>query len=188
MVVKKTESLKNTTLTSILSSGGIAIIPCDTIYGIVGISPETEDRIRQIKGRNVTKPFIRLIASSSMLSQFSEREIDPHIIDMWPGPLTLVVPSKEGGTIGLRVPADDYLQTLLQAVKHPLISTSVNRSDENALNNIGEIIRHFEHEVDIIVDDGDLQNTRPSTVLDVTRKPYRILRNGACNIPSYMLT
>ena len=49
----------------VLSSYGVAILPCDTIYGIVGVAPETEGRIRSIKGRGEDKPFCSFSQTSA---------------------------------------------------------------------------------------------------------------------------
>jgi L-threonylcarbamoyladenylate synthase len=188
MIIKKADSFTDDTLIDILSSGGTAIVPCDTIYGIVGISPDTEERIRQIKRSSSSKHFIRLIGTTEQLKQFTDICIETELLSLWPGPLTLVVPTYHGNTIGLRVPDDPYLQQLLSLIKKPLISTSVNRSGCDPLENIDTIIENFEKDVDLIVDGGDLKNKQPSTVLDVTEKPYKILRNGSINIPASLLT
>jgi len=69
----------------------------------------------------------------------------------------------------------------------PIVSTSVNRSGGAPLWQIEKIIKEFEKDVDLIADTGDLPGRKPSPILDVTSKPYKILRQGACNIPSEVL-
>lgn len=171
-----------------LASGGIAIMPCDTIYGIVGRAPESEARIRAAKGRGESAPFLLLIESTSALGRLSESALDPRVARLWPGPLTVVVPAREGGTIAVRVPADRRLRSLIARLGFPLYSTSVNTSGQPALGSVGEIVTQFEGEVDLIVEGGDLVGRLPSTLLDVTARPYRILRQGACRIPPSLLT
>ena len=51
------------TSSRVLSSVGVAVLPCDTIYGLCGIAPESETRLREIKGRGFDSPFIVLIPS-----------------------------------------------------------------------------------------------------------------------------
>lgn len=165
----------------------VGIAPCDTIYGIIGKYPETESKIRALKGREENKPFIVLIKESKDISIFSDTVIPESLAALWPGPLTLIVCTKEGKTLALRVPADPFIQELLVSGGAPLFSTSVNRSGQAPLNKIREIIAEFEKEADFIVDGGDLLTGVPSTILDISVKPYKILRQGACNIPPKLL-
>lgn len=115
-------------LVEVLSGGGVAIIPCDTVYGIVGAAPATEQRIRSIKGRGEDKPFLQLIPDASWVLRMSDREAPAALARHWPGPLTLVLPARRGGTVALRVPDSVFLRDLLIAIGQPLFSTSVNRS------------------------------------------------------------
>ena len=166
---------------------GIIIIPCDTIYGFVCSTPEAEERIALIKGREDNKPFIKLISSPDKLFTISNDKIDSRILSLWPGPLTLIVNSIKGSTIALRVPEDDFLIKILNIDNVPVVSTSVNRSNMPPLNKIDEIINNFENDVDLIVDGGDLENPVPSTILDVTKRPYKIVRQGKCVVPNDFL-
>jgi len=182
MVVKKADNILNK-ITEKLKNNGIVIIPCDTIYGFVCSTSEAEEKIGLIKGREDNKPFIKLISSPDKLSTISNDKINNRILSLWPGPLTLIVNSLTGGTIAIRVPEDDFLIKILNIVNVPVVSTSVNRSGMPPLNKIKEIISNFENSVDLIVDGGDLENSVPSTILDVTKHPYKIIRQGKCILP-----
>ncbi len=171
----------------VLSRGGVVIMPCDTIYGIVGIVPDTEDRIRDIKGREQTKPFIQLIGEPEWLERLGAPPIPTALERYWPGPLTLVVRVRHGGTAGVRVPADPFLRKLLTELDTPLYSTSVNRSGEPALAGFDDMRKTFEDAVDLIVR-GDVSGTpRASTVLDTTTSPFRIVRQGEVHVPAVLL-
>ncbi len=187
MVLKSADLSREERLVELLSTGGIAIMPCDTIYGIVGRVPDTEARIRAIKGRGETNPFLMLIESRSAVERLSDVRLDREVAALWPGPLTVVIPAREGGTVAVRVPSDPFLRRLVACVGAPLYSTSVNRSGQPPLGAISEIIREFEESVNVIVDGGDILGREPSTILDVTQRPYRILREGACRIPPSLL-
>ncbi len=171
----------------VLHAGGVVIIPCDTIYGLAGIAPDTEERIRQIKGRGENKPFLVLIKDYSWLSGITEEKVPEGLRSFWPGPLTVILPNREGGTTGVRIPKDDFLRKLLGEVGKPLYSTSVNRSGSKSLWKIRNIIEEFDRDVDLIIDDGDKPEALPSTVVDVSRKPFRVLREGAVKIPPEFL-
>ena len=74
-----------------LVRGEVVIIPTDTVYGFSGIVPESEERIRRIKGRDETKPFIQLIAEPEDIALYSDSSLPPVIRSLMPGALTLIV-------------------------------------------------------------------------------------------------
>ena len=187
MVISSADAGKEELLLGILSAGGIAIMPCDTIYGIVGRAPETEERIRAAKGRGESNPFLMLIENEQALERLSDAKLDRQVAALWPGPLTVVIQARAGGTIAVRVPSDRFLRRLIGRLGAPLYSTSVNRSGQSALGKLSEIVREFEKRVDVIVDGGDILGRAPSTLLDVTQRPFRILREGACKVPPSLL-
>jgi L-threonylcarbamoyladenylate synthase len=159
----------------------VAIMPCDTIYGLVGAAPGAEARLRVLKGRE-EKSFLQLIASADWLPRFGALALPEKLAGYWPGPLTLVFPL-ERGSVALRVPADPGLRELLQRLDCPLFSTSVNRSGQPALWRIADILAEFEARVDLVVDAGDLPGRLPSTIVDLSRRPFRVLRQGALSLP-----
>lgn len=169
-------------LVRILSRGGVAIIPCDTIYGIVGIAPSSEQAIRAVKGRGDDKPFLQLIAEASWVGRLSAVEAPVSLVRHWPGPLTVVLPARDGGTVALRVPDSPFLRRLLLALNRPLYSTSVNRSGDAPVNTVDEIMSGFEKDVDLVLDGGPLSGL-PSTLVDASARPYRVLRQGALRLP-----
>jgi L-threonylcarbamoyladenylate synthase len=171
----------NVRLAELLAGGGVAIMPCDTIYGIVGSAPASEARLRELKGR-VEKSFLQLIAGPDWLARFGELHLPKTLAAYWPGPLTLIFPAGQG-SVALRVPADPQLRALLEQLDRPLYSTSVNRSGQPALWRIADIVEQFEAAVDLVVDAGDLPGRLPSTIVDVSQRPFRVLRQGALSIP-----
>lgn len=174
-------------LTDILTKQGVVILKCDTIYGLTGIAPGTREQISRIKNRNPGKPMLQLIPDKSWITRYSHHPLPPALSGFWPGALTIIIPLKESGSVGLRVPDDSFLQNLLYRINKPLFSTSVNREGDEPLGKIMEIISEFEHEVDLIVDSGDVKENIPSTVLDITSTPYRIIRQGRVIIPPDLL-
>jgi L-threonylcarbamoyladenylate synthase len=166
-------------LVEILARGGVVIAPGDTMYGLVGIAPEAEPRLRSVKGRGEDKPFLRLIADASWIERISDMPMPPGLARYWPGPLTLVFPARDGGTAALRVPDHRFLQELLRALDRPLYSTSVNRAGGEPLRTVAQMRRELEREVDAIFDAGDQPPGVPSTLLDITGRPFVLLRQGA---------
>ena len=182
MIIKKDDPFLLKKVTDVLQSDGIAIIPCDTMYGIVGKVPATEERIRFCKGRE-DKPFIRLISNAERIREYTDISVDKRILSLWPGPLTLILPGKKEQTYALRVPDDPFLTRIFDILHADLFSTSVNISGQKPLWKIKEIAGVFSKKVDLIIDDGNLEKSKPSTILDITKHPYQILRQGECKIP-----
>ena len=93
MVLDAADPAAVRTLAALLARGGVAIIPCDTIYGIVGVDPEADARIRTLKGRGEDKPFLRLVGDASWARAADRAAALPgRLARHWPGPLTLVLP------------------------------------------------------------------------------------------------
>lgn len=157
-------------------------MPCDTIYGLVGVAPDTEERIRAVKGRGEDKPFLQLVAGSAWVGRLSPAEVPLSLARHWPGPLTVILPARAGGTVAVRVPGSEFLRELIDAVGRPLYSTSVNRAGQPALWRVSQILAEFEGEVDLVVDGGDLPGAAPSTIVDASSSPRRIVRRGALEI------
>ncbi|RKX81925.1 MAG: hypothetical protein DRP57_11020 [Spirochaetes bacterium] len=178
MVVRRNEPGLLHRVHDILMEKDIVIMPCDTMYGVVGIAPETEQRIADLKNREEGKAFLQLIGDISWLKRFTDKEMPESLKVHWPGPLTVIFPDKFNGTVALRVPDDKFLKELLWVLNRPLFSTSVNRSGEKPLFRIGEIIRQFNDKVDLIIDSGDYTNSVPSTIVDVTSSDIRLVRQG----------
>ena len=111
------------TLVEALQSGAVVIMPCDTIYGFVGIAPETEGKIRELKGRQ-GKSFLRLIPHVQWLPRYSSRDLPSELKSYWPGALTIIFPAKKKGTVALRIPDDPLLLQVMRRLGKALFSTS----------------------------------------------------------------
>ena len=106
----------------------------------------------------------------------------------WPGALTLVFragPSlprhlrDERGTIALRWSPHPLIAALLRLGGVPLIGTSANRSGMPALHQVPEVLQAIPEGIDVALDGGRTSGGEPSTLVDTTASPPRILREGA---------
>ncbi len=185
MILTKDDSFEN--IIDILEKDGVVIVPCDTIYGFIGKAPETDSIIRDIKGRGESKPFLHLVSSVIQFNELSVIPFPEELEKYWPGPLTVVTAVKSGGTIAYRLPSDNFLQDIVSHIETPLYSTSVNRSGEKPLWRLEDIALEFEDKVDLIIDGGDYKGREPSTVIDITSKPFKIIRQGALILPEDLL-
>lgn len=164
-----------------LREGKIVIIPTDTIYGFSGLFGITVDAIARIKGRKENKPFIALIAEPSDIYQYTDTVIPDHLLQLWPAPLTLIVPLKGAGTQAFRCPADPWLRSVIAAAGGAIYSTSVNHSGTPPLTDIDTICTDFEETVALVVDGGELAGL-PSTIIDISDSVPRIVRQGAISV------
>ena len=160
-----------------LEKGEVGILPVDTIYGISSVvSEEGSERIYEIKERPQNKSFIVLMTKEQVLA--SGLIVPDDILSLWPCSLTAVLPYPDGRTLAVRVPGDGYLQRLLP-LSGPIYSTSVNISGTPSLLTYDEILPVFGDRVDFIVKNTAVRGGQSSTLVDATKKPYRILRQGS---------
>ncbi len=173
--------------TDILLRGGVVILPTDTVYGVACHPdfPDALERIRKMKGRDASKPFQLLVASpadvwarGAVRSTAAER-----LATHWAGALTLVLPMKEGGDEGFRVPDLPLLQDLLRACGGTLRCTSVNLSGEPPAKDALEAGCALGDAVDLILDGGPAMIGCASTVARVsTTGEITVLREGSIRL------
>jgi L-threonylcarbamoyladenylate synthase len=165
-----------------LCRGGVCIVPTDTLYGIIALEtqPESVQYLYEIKNRPADKPFIRLIGDMDSLKHYTD-QVPPHTLARyWPGPLTLIFKNRPGGTIAVRYPDDPFLSLLFDRIgKRGIVAPSANLSGETDIFDCTRLTRTFTGLVDVIVcKKVGLTGRKASTIVDVTRKPWRILRQG----------
>lgn len=193
-----TTVLKADTLTSAqtvglaraLDNGAVAVFATDTVYGIgAGAFCETAvQKIYTIKKRPATQPLQILtadVAQAGRIARFSP-STEQVAQTFWPGGLTLILPPTQTGKallhgaagLGIRVPACEPLRRVLTHMRMPLCSTSANLHGQPVLTQEKDVLDTFNGVVDFIVLNGTLSPTA-SSVLDVTKTPARLLREGS---------
>lgn len=166
-----------------LKDDKVVILPTDTVYGFSAAVGPAEKKIKQIKGRADTKPFIQLVSCSDDVKLISDDKIPDEILKYWPGPLTVIVRKKESQeTVAVRCPGDQWLRNIIKRVGKPVYSTSLNRSGFPVLENEKDIINEFEKEVSIVVLDGDKCGAVPSTIVKIIDGKIEVLREGSIKI------
>jgi L-threonylcarbamoyladenylate synthase len=177
----------------VLISGGVVALPTETFYALA-VNPfdaQALTRLFSLKERPASKPVLVLVGDPAMLPQVAG-EVPAAgarlLARFWPGPLTLILPAREGlpelltgdtGTIGVRVPRQAVTCRLLISLGLPLTGTSANRSGAPPLVKAAEVAREFGDRVDLILDAGPCPGGPPSTIVDVTSIPPRLVRAGA---------
>ena len=180
----------------ILRGGGIVIFPTDTAFGI-GCRLDNEKAIRklfELRKRPKEKAVPVLASSIEMVEDYVEH-IEPDVRKLmqkyWPGGLTLVlncriekVPSLVRGgdkTIGVRIPNHSTVRSLIKNVGVPILGPSANFSGGKTPFRMSDLHPELVRKVDFVVP-GRCTIKKPSTVLDVSMKPWEILREGAVRV------
>lgn len=172
----------------VLGRGGIIVYPTETIYGLGAnpFNPDAMTRLYKIKGRDKGKQVSIAIGDAKQIEQYAKVcEVCQRIIDMFlPGPLTLVLPTKDprlrviGDTIGIRVPQNALALEITRAFG-PITSTSANTSGAQTPGDIRKIKRMFGDGVDLYIEADEPFAGTPSTVLECVGGKVRLLREGA---------
>lgn len=177
----------------VLRAGGIGAYPTDTVYGL-GARIDLETAIAKVfeaKGRDYRQPLPVLIADSRQLSLVAAEV--PLIAQklaqrFWPGGLTLVLLksprisrliSAGGDTIAVRLPAHPVPVALSRRLGVPITGTSANISGQPSPVTAEQVAAQLSDRVDFIVDGGRCPGGKESTIVDLTRDPPQILREGA---------
>ncbi|GMR24817.1 MAG: L-threonylcarbamoyladenylate synthase [Ignavibacteria bacterium] len=174
-------------------SGDVFIYPTDTVYGF-GCNPfdrSALNKINLIKARREKKRYIILIDSVEALYKYVKPVSDRYanlLIKLWPNPVSVILNlnQKTGEKLNyknaaFRIPANNFCITLLNKLDMPLISTSVNLSNEKQLNDYLTIKSNFQDRVSAIFYTKSKSNTNPSTIIDLTKSEPVVIREGKIN-------
>lgn len=186
---KKPEENVIETVINILREGGIIIYPTDTVYGI-GANIYNENAIKKvysIKKRDLNKPLSICVSDIDEIDKIAyiDHNSRKFINKLLPGPFTVILNKKENvpdiltagsDKIGVRIP-DSKICSLISS-EFPITTTSANLSGKKVLKSVDEILNEFGEVFDIVIDFGTINDNKPSTVVDLTSSPPKILRRG----------
>ena len=156
-------------LIKVLKGGGVAVIPTDTLYGVVGEAQNisTVNRIYNLKKRMPEKPCIILIGNINDLEKFSVHlslEQKKVLEGYWPGPVSIILDCPDNSflylhrstkTLAFRIPFPPAFRDLLLKVG-PLIAPSANPEGLPPAQNILEAKKYFGTSVDLYVEGGEV--------------------------------
>lgn len=178
----------------ILRGGGVITAPTDTVYGLLAdaTNPDAVEKVYHIKGREEEKALPVFLYSLDWVDRFAlvndgQRKF---LQNVWPGKVTVVVTlrknhtlapnavSKEG-TCAFRIPNQTLVLDIIRQFKKPLTGTSANRSGMAPCRDAACVREQLQDlPPDLIIDWGILPWSEPSTTVDLTKTPPRILRKG----------
>lgn len=180
--------------------GELVAFPTETFYGlgVNALDSRAVARVFAVKGRPESKPLLVLVDSVKMaesltpeVSDLARRLMATH----WPGPLTLVFKAAPElpaeltagtGTVGIRMPSHPVALGLVRAARLPVTAPSANPSGAEPPITARAVRQYFEGKIHLILDGGPTPGGPPSTVLDVSVSPPRLVRAGAIDVPKFL--
>ena len=171
----------------VMADGGVILYHTDTVYGLGAniFDNDAVKRVFDIKQRSHLKPLSILVGdveSIGLVAKLSPSQKET-INKCLPGPYTFILNKTDivsrhvtAGlrNVGVRVP-DNALACRLASV-FPITTTSANLSDDEMLPNPDEILEQLGCEVDLVIDVGNLESEKSSSVIDLTGMEPKILR------------
>ncbi len=181
-----------TTAQKLLLPAAVAVIPTDTVYGIVAraVDQAAVERLYTIKQRD-QKPGTVIAANVDQLVDLGlKRRYLKAVEQFWPGAVSVVIPVADPAlaylhrgkaSLAVRIPDDAKLQQLLVQTG-PLITSSANQPGQPPAVNIAQARDYFGGAVDVYQDGGDQSNQQPSTIIRIVDDAIEVLRPGAVSI------
>lgn len=178
-------------LVEIINDGKLAIVPTDTVYGIIADATNEEalKKVYEAKKRDYTKPLIIMVSNMEMLYKYVDNisDMEQKIIEKyWPGKLTILFRKSDklsglinnnGDLVGIRYPDNKELIELMNRLDKPLVSTSANIANEGTITSVDKINNDLLEYIDYVYDDGFKEDV-PSTIVKVVNNKIELLRKG----------
>jgi len=174
----------------ILKSGGLIAYPTDTYYGIGCdiMNKRAIEKIYQLKQRNKNQPFSFICADLKNISRYAKVSNYAYktMRRLLPGPYTFILAGSKlvpkimltrRKTAGIRVPANNICQALVEGLGNPVISTSATLPDGEVFHDASLIHDHFGSRLDAVIDGGPVAG-RPSSVVSLEDDLPEIIREG----------
>jgi L-threonylcarbamoyladenylate synthase len=183
-----------------LTSGGVVVLPTDTLYGLAAdvFNPAGVQRVFAIKGRPSDMALPLLVSDWTMVAMVAETRSNVARClakKYWPGPLTLVLPRLEGlsdlvtggrDTVAVRSPAHWAPQVLIGKLGRPLTGTSANLSGGPDAHSLDQVRRILGNSVDYIISGGPAPVGAASTIVGIAGGPPYLIREGEIPFPEIL--
>ncbi|WBA19260.1 L-threonylcarbamoyladenylate synthase [Salinivibrio kushneri] len=176
----------------LLKAGEQVAVPTETVYGLAAdaSNPDAVAGIFTAKGRPANHPLIVHLGDVASITEWAMQIPDEAYKlanAFWPGPMTLLLPRAEhvspvvtGGldTIGLRVPAQPVLLDLLTTHQLAVAAPSANPYKKLSPTTAEQVMHGLGGKIAAVIDGGPCQHGLESTIVDLTKRPFRVLRAG----------
>ena len=168
--------------------GTVAIIPTDTVYGIVARTKDKEavQKLYNLKNREIKPGTIIATDIEQLVDLGLRRSYLVPFKPYWPNPLTFVIPTSSlelnylhmgKNSLAVRITNDPFLQKIILKTG-PLLSTSANPPGQATAQTIIEAKNYFKNKVDVYYDGGKIGNIKASTIVRIIDDSFEILRQG----------
>ena len=192
-MIYNTEKLDNISKASdLLLKGDIIVYPTDTLYGFGVDATNTEAIARLNHLKNRKRPYSIIVNSIDMLKEYAilDDNLKVQISSILPGAVTIILNKSindlsplvtlDLNTVGIRIPNSNFILKVVQKINRPIITTSINVHGEDALNDVKLINKKYP---DINIFQNDIiKDSKGSTIIDFSSKPFKILRQGDAKI------
>ena len=177
-----------------LRGGGVLAYPTETVYGFgCALRDDALARLAALKQRATSKPFLLLISDIDQAGMLRWTADARALSDaFWPGPLTIALEAPTGifpqgvrgedGNVAVRATSHAGIRALVAAFGEPITSSSANAPGAPAARDAAgaaAALSALGANDALLLDGGMLPPTPPSTVLDASVSPPRLLRAGA---------
>jgi len=177
----------------LLLEGQVVAFPADVMFALAADATNATaiERLRDAAELPAEKPLSILINSTSQLKHLVRADLDAleeMLDELWPGPLTLVMKAAPSlskrlagnGTIAVRQPADNTSLAVLSMLGRPLAVTSFDEaSAEGGAPDAKIVVEKLTGQIAMVIDDGLAPQQIRTTVVDMTKSPWEVLREGA---------
>lgn len=176
-----------------IKDGHVIAYPTETFYGL-GVDVYNEKAIKKIfklKQRDYGLPISILVSDYDMLLRVA-KEIPESarqlIRSFWPGPLTIILTAHKSisrslttntGKIGVRISSNPVATAIVRELGGPITTTSANLTSFPPSLNVKHILNYFKDKLPCVMDAGECEPSRGSTVVDVAGDTMAIIREGA---------
>lgn len=177
---------------AILRHGGVIVYPSDSCYALgCHLGDKTAvDRIRRIRKVDPSHNFTLVCRDLSEVGVYAKvnNQAFRLLKTLTPGPYTFILPATsevprrlmhpKRKTIGLRIPDNAIVSSLLDSLGEPIMSTTLQLpGDEFPLSDPFDMRATLDHQVDLIID-GGYCGLEPTTVVDLTGDTPEVVRKG----------
>jgi L-threonylcarbamoyladenylate synthase len=184
-----------------MKKSGLVIYPTDTVYGL-GCDPfnvKAVEKVFKVKGERKSKPLPILASEMKAVERIAHMNKDAKKIakKYWPGPLTLVVPKKPAlpsivtcnlESVGVRIPNHKVALQLITLCGGLIVGTSANKTGEKPPKTAQEAASQLGERVDIVLDGGQAPLSQESSIVNLTSKTPKMIREGPIKLTHIMNT
>lgn len=180
---------------AVLAHGGVVALPTETYYGLAAraLDAAVVRALFALKGRPDSRPILVLVDDPARIDAFAVvSDLARALMRRhWPGPLTLVLTARAivpeeltagTGTVGVRQSGYPVARAVAGALGEPITAPSANPTGEPPPTTAAGVLAAFDGRIAMVLDGGETPGGPPSTVLDVTVEPPRVVRAGAVKV------